>query len=191
MNSKHAATVGILLMTVVCLQAASPFKKTTGDGLLHTPSNIFLPRNVGLFERADSGTHIYGSQGRDVSVRYLLDRLIIAEAYVYPVGTYGRDLNSEFKIQQSAIQQINKNPRLISQDNVQVSQRGRSIPGLHAQYQLTRPLFGDKYERCGSQLFVFRDGHWFIAYRFSYPVDHSTVANKHVGDFLRQWQWRT
>jgi hypothetical protein len=40
-------------------------------------------------------------------------------------------------------------------------------------------------------LFVFRDGHWFIAYRFSYPVDHSTVANKHVGDFLRQWQWRT
>src|SRR5690348_16758843 len=141
MNSKHAATVGILLMTVVCLQAGSPFKKTTDDGLLHTPSSVFLPRNVGLFERADSGTHIYGSQGRDVSVRYLLDRLIIAEAYVYPVGTYGRDLNSEFKIQQAAIQQINKKPKLISQGNVHVNQNGRSVLGLRANYELTRPLF--------------------------------------------------
>jgi hypothetical protein len=106
------------------------------------------------------------------------------------VGTYGRDLNSEFKIQQAAIQQINKKPKLISQGKVHVNQNGRSILGLHANYELTRPLFGDRAERCGSQLFVFRDGSWFIAYRFSYPIDHSSIANTHVGDFVRQWQWR-
>ena len=189
MNSKHAATVWILFMTVVGLQAASPFKKASGNGLLHAPSNVFLPQNVGLFERVD--THVYGSQGRDVSARYHLDRLIITDTYIYPVGIYGRDLNSEFKIQETAIQKINKNPKLISQDDVHVNQNGQSVSGLHANYQLTRKLFADKNERCGSQLFVFRDGSWFIAYRFSYPLDHSTTANKHVGDFLRQWHWRT
>ena len=189
MKSKHAATLGILFTAVISLQAESPFKKTSGNGLLHTPSNVLLPYNVGLFQRAD--THIYGSQGRDVSARYLLDRLIITETYIYPVGTYGSDLDSEFKIQQTAIQQINKNHKLISQETVHVNQNGRSVSGLHANYQLTRNLFSDRNEKCGSQLFVFRDGPWFLAYRFSYPADHSTIANKHVGDFLRQWHWRT
>jgi len=188
MKSKQAVTLGILFISVISLQAASPFKKTSGDGLLHTPSNVLLPQKVGLFQRAD--THIYGSQGRDVSARYLLDRLVITEAYIYPVGTYGRDLSSEFKIQQTAIQQINKNTKLISQDSVHVNQNGRPVPGLHADYKLTRNLFSDRNEQCGSQLFVFRDGPWFIAYRFSYPIDHSTIANKHIGDFLRQWHWR-
>jgi hypothetical protein len=190
-KAKLAAVFALFCTGLMGVQAASPFKKTSGNGLLHIPSNVLFPRNVGLFQRADSDTRIYGSQGRDVSARYLLDRLIISETYVYPVGTYGRDLNSEFKIQETAIQQINKKVRLISQDNVHVTQNGRSILGLHANYQLTRNLFGDRDEPCGSQLFVFRDGSWFIAYRFSYPIDHSTIANKHVGDFLRQWHWRT
>jgi hypothetical protein len=191
MKSKHAAAIGALFIGVISLQAASSFKNTSGNGLVHTPSNVLFPHNVGPFQRADSYTRIYGSQGRDVSVRYLLDRLIISETYVYPIGTYGRDLNSEFKIQQAAIQQINKKPKLISHGNVHVNQNGRSVLGLGANYELTRPLFGDTAERCGSQLFVFRDGPWFIAYRFSYPIDHSSIANKHVGDFLRQWKWRT
>ena len=174
---------------VVTAQAASPLKKASGDSLLHTPSRVLLPQKVGLFQRVD--THIYGSQGRDVSARYSLDGLIITDTYIYPVDTYGRDLTSEFKIQQTAIQKINKNPRLISQDDIHVNEGGRSILGLHANYQLTRKLFGNKDERCGSQLFVFRDGSWFVAYRFSYPIGHSDIANKHVGDFLRQWHWRT
>jgi hypothetical protein len=190
-KAKLTAVFALFCTGLMGVQAASPFKKTSGDGLLHIPSNDLFPRNVGLFQRADSDTHIYGSEGRDVSVRYLLDRLIICETYVYPVGTYGRDLNSEFRIQQAAVQQINQKPKLISQDTVHVNQNGRSVLGLHANYELTRPLFGDKAERCGSQLFVFRDGSWFIAYRFSYPIDHSSITNKHVGDFLRQWQWRT
>lgn len=190
-KSKHATTVGILLIGVISVQAASAFKKTSGNGLLHTPSSVLFPRNVGLFQRVDSYTRIYGSEGRDVSVRYLLDRLIISETYVYPVGTYGSDLNSEFKIQQVAIQQINKKPRLVSQDSVHLNQSGRSIPSLRANYQLTRQLFSGRDERCGSQVFVFRDGSWFIAYRFSYPIEHSTIASKHVGDFLHQWHWWT
>src|SRR5262245_11200650 len=108
MKAKYAITGALLFATVISLQAASPFKKTSGDGLLHSPSNVLLPHDVGLFQRED--THIYGSEGRDVSARYLLDRLIITETYIYPVGTYGSDLDSEFKTQQTAIQQINKNP---------------------------------------------------------------------------------
>ena len=190
-KTKLVVVFAIFCAGLVGVQAGSPFKKTSGSGLLHVPSNVLFPHNVGLFQRTDSDTRIYGSQGRDVSARYVLDRLIISETYVYPVGTYGRDLNSEFKIQETAIQTMNKKARLISQDNVHINQNGRSIVGLHANYQLTRHLFGDRDERCGSQLFVFRDGSWFIAYRFSYPIDHSTSANKHVGDFLRQWRWRT
>jgi hypothetical protein len=97
----------------------------------------------------------------------------------------------EFKIQQVAIEQINKKPKLLSQDRVHLSQARKSVAGLHATYQLTRQLFAGRDERCESQLFVFRDGSWFVACRFSYPIEHSSVANKHVGDFLRQWQWRT
>jgi hypothetical protein len=190
LKSRLATTSALFLIGVIAIQGASPFKKTSGNGLLHTPSNVFFPRNVGLFERADSYTHIYGSQGRDVSIRYLLDRLIICEVYAYPVGTYGSDLKSEFKIQQAAIQQINKNVRLMSQVSTHVSQNGRSIPGLHAKYQLTRSLFSGRDERCGSQLFVFRDSAWFVAYRFSHPVERADVVNNHIGDFLRQWHWK-
>src|SRR4030095_8437169 len=98
-KAKLAAVFVLFCAGLMGAQAASPFKKASGNGLLHVPSNVLFPRNVGLFQRADSYTRIYGSQGRDVSRRYLLDRLIICETYVYPVGTYGRDLNSEFKIQ--------------------------------------------------------------------------------------------
>ncbi|MGE5207764.1 MAG: hypothetical protein ACM3KL_00385 [Alphaproteobacteria bacterium] len=189
-NAKSATVFALFLTGLIGAQGASPFKTLSGNRLLHTPSNIVFPGKVGLFERADSYNQIYGSQGRDVSVRYLLDSLIICEAYVYPVGTYGGDLTSEFKIQQDAIQQMNKKARRMSQKKVHVIQNGRSVSGLYATYQLTRHLFTGRDERCGSQLFVFRDGPWFVAYRFSYPVERSDIANKHVGDFLHQWQWR-
>ena len=58
------------------------------------------------------------------------------------------------------------------------------------QYELTRPLFGGKAIRCGSQLYLFRDGPWLIQGRFSYPIEQSGTANKQVADFLRLWQWR-
>jgi hypothetical protein len=58
------------------------------------------------------------------------------------------------------------------------------------QYELTRSLFGGKSQRCGSQLYLFRDGPWLIQGRFSYPIEQSATANKQIGDFLRLWQWR-
>ena len=176
------------LMGLMSVTAASPFKSASGNALVHTPSDVFFPANVAHFERA--GTHIYGSKGRDVSVRYLLDSSIIGDVYVYPVGTYGKDLTSEFQIQQRAIGQKNKKVKLISQDNVRTNQNGRSIAGLHASYDLTRSLFTSSDQRCGSQLYVFRDGSWFVAYRFSYPREKSSVALNHVSSFLTQWRWK-
>jgi hypothetical protein len=187
---KKEVTIALLAFFVglVNAVAASPFKSASGNSLLHTQSNVFFSANVGLFERAN--TRIYDSQGRDVSARYLLDTLIIAEVYVYPVGAYAKDLSGEFQIQQRAIGQLNKKVKLISQESVHTNQNGRSIAGLHANYELTRHLFSDSDQRSGSQLFVFRDGVWFVAYRFSYPRERPDIANKHIGDFLRQWHWR-
>jgi len=188
MKGRIAVTSLIFLMGQASITAASPFKSISGNSLLHTPSNVSFPPKVALFQRA--GTHVYGSGGRDVSVRYLLDSLIIGDVYVYPVGTYGRNLTSEFQTQQRAIGQKNKKVKLISQDNVRTDQNGQSLIGLHASYDLTRPLFTSGDQRCGSQLYVFRDGPWFVAYRFSYPREKSSTALNDVSNFLTQWRWK-
>lgn len=188
MKAKIVVTSMTLLIGLLSVTAASAFKNTSGNSLLHTPSNCSFPAKVALFDRG--GTHIYGSGGRDISIRYLFDSSIIGDVYVYPVGTYGKDLTTEFQIQQRAIGQKNKKVKLISQDNVRTNQNGRSIVGLHASYELTRPLFTSSDQRCGSQLYVFRDASWFVAYRFSYPREKSSVALNHVSNFLTHWRWK-
>ena len=181
----------LLLLVLVALSspanAASPFKKLLGNQLLHVPSNVVFPAKIGLFNRID--THVYGSGGRDVSVRYQLDAFIVADIYVYPVGTYAPDLSGEFRVQQQAIRESNKNVKLVAETTVQTTQNGRTITGRKATYDLVRGLFGEPPHQCGSQLFVYRDGPWFVAHRFSYPSERSAIATKHVADFLDQWHW--
>jgi len=80
--------------------------------------------------------------------------------------------------------------KLVSQSRFQVNQGGRNVSGTLVQYELTRSLFGEKSHRCGSQLYLFRDGPWLIQGRFSYPIERSATANKQIADFLRLWQWR-
>ena len=168
--------------------AASPFSKTSGNSLLHKPSKIILPTRVAMFQM--EGTKIYSSGGRDAGAEYDVDSLIRGDVYIYPVGTYGKDFNGEVRVQENAIRQINKNAKLISKTNLQLSQGGKSIAGLCEEYQLTRPLFNSASRRCGSQFYLFRDGNWFVAYRFSYPIEKTNIANEHINNFLKQWQWR-
>src|SRR5205814_4033083 len=118
------------------------------------------------------------------------DLLIRGDIYIYPVGTYGKDLNGEFRLQQTSVRTLNKQVKVVSEENFSLRQTNRNIAGLHADYQLTRPFAG-RDRRCGSQLYVFQDGSWFIAYRFSYPLENSAVAKNHIAEFLRQWQWRS
>jgi hypothetical protein len=167
--------------------AASPFKKVSG-GTLHVPSGVIFPRRVGAFQFVT--TKLYGSQGRDVGAGYNAGSTIRGDVYVYPLGTYGKDFNAELRVQQNAINQANQNVKLISQSRFQLSQGGRSLSGMRVQYDLTRSLFGEKSHRCGSQLYLFRDGPWLIQGRFSYPIEQSGTANKQIADFLRLWQWR-
>jgi hypothetical protein len=103
MGIKILIALAVFFTGLINAQAASPFKKLADNTLLHTPSHVVFPSRIGLFQRADSYTRIYGSGGRDVSARYLLDALIICDVYAYPVGTYGSDLKSEFEIQQMSI----------------------------------------------------------------------------------------
>jgi len=188
MKTKIAFVCVLLAAILNPADAASPFKKSSGNRLLHVPSNIVFPGKIGLFNRID--THVYGSGGRDVSARYQLDAFIVGDVYVYPVGTYAPDLNGEFRVQQNAIREKNKNVKLVAETTIQTSQNGRTITGRKATYDLVRGLFGEPPHKCGSQLIVFRDGPWFVAYRLSYPSERSAIAIKHVADFLEQWHWR-
>jgi len=178
----------LTLALISSVSGASPFKKAEGNRLLHVPSNLLFPAKIGLFNRID--THVYGSGGRDVSVRYQLDAFIVSDVYVYPVGTYASDLNGEFRVQQNAIRESNENVKLVAETTIQTTQNGRTITGRKAIYDLVRGLFGEPPHKCGSVLVVFRDGPWFVAYRFSHPAERSAIATKHVADFLEQWHWR-
>jgi len=117
--------------------------------------------------------------------------VIRGDVYIYPMGTYGKDFNAEVRVQQNAINQVNKAVKLVSQSRVQVSQAGRNVSGVRVQYELTRALVDNKMRRCGSQLYLFRDGPWLIQYRFSYPIEQSGRATQQIADFLRLWQWRS
>src|SRR5437588_1807608 len=183
MKTKIALVCVLLAALLNPVEAASPFKKSSGNRLLHVPSNIIFPSKIGLFNRID--THVYGSGGRDVSARYQLDAFIVGDVYVYPVGTYAPDLNGEFRVQQNAIRAENSNVKLVAETTIQGSQSDRAVTGRKAIYDLVRGLFGESPHKCGSQLIVFRDGPWFIAYRFSYPSERSAIAVKHVADFLK------
>ncbi|HEX8078324.1 MAG TPA: hypothetical protein VF511_10960 [Chthoniobacterales bacterium] len=168
--------------------AASPFKKVSG-GLVHVASGVIFPARVGTF-RFET-TKVFGSTGRDVAAEYDVASLIRGDVYVYPLGTYARDFDGEARVQQNAIKQTYKGVKLVAQSRPRLTQSGRSITGFLAQYELTRVLGGNKARRCGSQFYLFRDGPWLVAYRFSYPIEQSAIASKQIADFMRLWQWRT
>ncbi len=167
--------------------AAAPFKKVSG-GILHVPSSVIFPSHVGTFRF--EGTKLYGSAGRDAGAEYDVAPLIRGDVYVYPMGTYGKDFNAEVRVQQNAINKMNKAVKLQSQARFQLNQTGRNITGVRIQYELTRPIFRSNSRRCGSQLYLLRDRPWLVAYRFSYPIEQTAMANKQIADFLRLWQWR-
>jgi hypothetical protein len=192
-NMKPLKSLAVLLPTLLIFavagtaSAASPFKKVRG-GLLHVSSGVIFPARVGVFRF--EGTKLYGSAGRDVGAEYDVKPLIRGDVYVYPMGTYGKDFNAEMRVQQNAINKLNKSVKLRSQSRFQLNQAGRNITGVRVQYELTRPIFRGNARRCGSQLYLFRDGPWLVAYRFSYPIEQTDMANKQIADFLRLWQWR-
>jgi hypothetical protein len=168
--------------------AASPFKKVPG-GTLHVASGIIFPSRVGAFQLET--TKVYGSGGRDAGAQYDVVPVIRGDVYIYPMGTYGKDFDAEVRVQQNAINQVNKGVKFVSQSRMQVSQAGRNLSGVRVQYELTRSLVDKKMRRCGSQLYLFRDGPWLVQYRFSYPIEQSGRANQQIADFLRLWQWRS
>src|SRR5437016_4507489 len=157
----------IVLLSWAALTAGAAQKspsKNEDDVMLLDGPNFVLPSRVGLFQRSEVKT--FDKSGRDVGIGYDLDHFIKGDVYVYPVGApgYGKDLNSEFQVQQKAISQLNHDVRLISRETMLLNQDGRAIAGIHANYELRRDLFAERNLKCGSQLYVFRDGSWFVSY---------------------------
>jgi len=188
MKLKISSALALILLGWSASAAAAPFEKVGGGGLRHKTSGIIFPARVGVFRF--EGTKFYGSAGRDVGAAYDVAPLIRGDVYVYPLGTYGKDFNAEVRVQQNAINKMNKAVKLVSQSRFQLTQGGRNITGVRLQYELTRPIFGSSARRCGSQFYLFRDGAWLVAYRFSYPIEQAGAASKPIADFLRLWQWR-
>lgn len=184
----NSISVVLLLAISVSAAGATPLRRTSGDQLVHKFSGVVLPPRVGLFTRGDQ--QLFDPAGRDVRVRYILDHLLWGDVYVYPVGPQHPDLNAEFTIQLNAIQRLNRNVKVLSRETVHTNQNGRVITGLHANCELQRELFGERNRKCGSQFYVFRDGPWFVAYRFSYPKEKTAIALKHISDFLALWNWK-
>jgi hypothetical protein len=188
MKIRTISLAALIVLGLSAAASAAPFEKIRGGGIRHKPSGMVFPVRVGAFRFG--GTKFYGSAGRDVGAEYDFEALIRGDVYVYPLGTYGKDFNAEVRVQQNAINKINKAVKLVSQSRCQLNQAGRNITGVRVQYDLTRPLFRSKPRRCGSQFYLFRDGPWLVAYRFSYPIEQAGAASKPIADFLRQWQWR-
>jgi hypothetical protein len=188
MKLKTISVVAFVILGWSAAASAGPFEKVSGGGLRHKASGVIFPARVGLFRF--EGTKLYGSAGRDIGAEYDFELVVRGDVYVYPLGTYGKDFSAEVRVQQNAINKINKAVKQVSQSRFQLNQTGRTITGVRVQYDLTRPIFRSKARRCGSQLYVFRDGPWLVAYRFSYPIEQAGAATKSIGDFLRLWQWR-
>ena len=188
---KPSAVITVLAFSMLAVlrpaSAASAFKRVSG-GTLHVPSGVIFPSRIGPFQFAT--TKLYGSGGRDAGAAYNVGSTIRADVYVFPVGTNGKDFNAELRIQQNAIKQLNKAVKLVSQGPYRLNQGGRTITGTRVQYELTRSLFGGKSQRCGSQLYLFRDGPWLIQGRFSYPIEQGATSNRQIEEFFRLWQWR-
>jgi hypothetical protein len=188
MKMKTIAVVALIVLGWSAAASAGPFEKVPGGGLRHKTSGVIFPARVGLFRF--EGTKLYGSAGRDVGAAYDFEPTVRGDVYVYPLGTYGKDFNAEVRVQQNAINRVNKSVKLVSQSGCQLNQMGRNLTGIRVQYDLTRSIFQSKARRCGSQLYLFRDGPWLVAYRFSYPIEQGAAATKSIADFLRLWQWR-
>jgi hypothetical protein len=188
MKAKRILAVALIILGWFPTAKAAPLESLRGGGLRHKPSGMIFPARVGLFQSA--GPKFYDRKGDDVSVRYYLDELIIADVYSYPAGLSRKAFDAEFARQQYAIRLINKNVRLISQSVITTRQSGRILQGRGATYEFERVLFGKSRTKAGSQFVLFRDGPWFVAYRFSYPRERSTIASRHVANFLAEWSWR-
>ena len=152
--------------------------------------NFVLPSRIGLFHRGD--VQLVDNYGYDFAFSYNVDHWIRCEIAAHPAGTrgYGSELNSELQLQQNAISRVNRDVKLISRESTGVTQDDRAVAGLRATYYLQYPLFANRNLDCGLQLYVFRDGSWFVVYRFFYPRAKSAAAVKQIGNFLASWQWR-
>jgi hypothetical protein len=188
MKRTISSALALILLGWSATVSAAPFEKIRGGGLRHKASGVILPAGVGVFRF--EGTKVYGSAGRDIGAEYDVVPLVRGDVYVYPLGTYGKDFNAELRVQQNAINKMNKAVKLVAQSRCQLTQGGRNITGVRLQYELTRPIFRSNARRCGSQFYLFRGGPWLVGYRFSYPIEQADAASKPIADFLRLWQWR-
>jgi hypothetical protein len=189
----RAYALSPLMLSAILVTAVGAQNSSTNnedDLLLVDGPNFVLPSRVGPFHRGDA--QLRDKNSYDFAFRYNVDHLIKCDISVHPAGTrgFGSDLNTELQLQQNAITRASRNVKLISREPTQSIQDDRPVAGLRANYSVQRSLFSEQETNCGLQLYVFRDGPWFVAFHFFYPRDRSAIALKQIANFIGTWQWR-
>ncbi|HYR23704.1 MAG TPA: hypothetical protein VEP30_12365 [Chthoniobacterales bacterium] len=191
MREQHAR-ISLLLCAIVIttVNGQNSATKKEDDLVLVDGPNFVLPSRVGPFNRGDA--QLVDKNAYDFAFSYDLDHWIKCEIAAHPAGTrgYGSDLKTELQLQQNAISRANRDVKLVSREPAGVTQDDRAVAGLRATYNLQYSLFANRNLDCGLQLYVFRDGPWFVVYRFFYPRSKSADAVKQIASFLASWQWR-
>lgn len=157
---------------------------TRGD-LVVRSTGFRFPRSVGAFTRGQTGQ--YDQAGQDLSVKYALEGVAVADVYDYPTG--GRTLRTEFRRLQKEILAYHSDAELLEEGDQLIAPAGRRRSGLHAVYTISRGFKYDFPPPYRSQLLLFQRGNRFVEYRFTYAANKRGRAESEIRRFLGALAW--
>lgn len=171
---------------------------------MHNPSGMIFPLSVGDFNR--DIINYYDSRQLEVTVDYDLGKRntsIAAVVYVYPssivrlANTAPADVETgktalcqtEFNTRKNEIIDAYPGVQVLIEEDVISRQRGTVVPGKTAKFEYEGDFTGKRQHlRSRLDLFCHLNGHWTVAYRFTYPasLDAKPVISRFMADFEQQ-----
>lgn len=179
--SRPIAVLAFCAFLVACQSPRQSFVQGSAPGsVAQVYSGVQFPERIGFFQIAQLAQ--YDHKGRDVSVGYQAGVLIAGTVYVYP--RKGKSVQEEVAFRAAEIRRLHPGSKQISTGYVRVTPK--NIKAERAKF-----LFPPKAQEewLESDLIVAQRGPFFVKYRFTYPLSHSTRAHAEVEQFCRTWDW--
>jgi hypothetical protein len=177
-------------IALVSSSRSAPFETLADARIRHVMSGFVFPMQVGVFQRGQ--THEYNQAGSDVSVGYnTVPVPIVATVYVYPAPNQDSAdvLTSEYAAKRAEVLHMHQTAAILSESPAAIFQAAKKYVGKQGYFSY-RDVFAGTPQNLKSQLLVFRDGPFFIEYRFTYARDQAEQAEKEIEHFIRGWSWR-